>query len=110
MYHASTTTLGFRVYFFCRFFIIIFIYFSGEAEKAFINLKKRYSKKKIKLRRSVAHSGWERTHEVIKAEKDFTTYTFLEWINPFLAGPEGKVSFIYTSLFGDLLESAMQLF
>lgn len=59
----------------------------GEPEKIFENLKKRYSKKKIALKK-LTRSGAGRDAEFVKAEEEMSKYNFLSWINPFISPTE----------------------
>ena len=61
-----------------------FFSLSGEPERLFENLKKRFNKRKNALGR-LKRSGAGKNDGVQKAEEELRKYAFPEWINPYVA-------------------------
>ena len=61
----------------------IFLIVSGEPERLFENLKKRFSKRRTVVKKA-KRSGAGRI-DVQKAEEELNEYAFLEWIIPYIA-------------------------
>ena len=64
------------------FRLYILSLFTGSAAKAFETLKKKYSRKRVNLRKS-SRSG-AGTRDIEKAKKELEEYSFLRWLDSFV--------------------------
>ena len=76
----------------------IFLIVSGEPERLFENLKKRFSKRRTAVKKA-KRSGAGRI-DVQKGEEELNKYAFLEWIIPYIAAKDSISNLDVTSGIG----------